>query len=123
MLPFLNTDGLLSIDAATLSTSEVDKLIQQLALIRSRMSPAIALEIDQAPDDNITSVTEPPLAISKTEEGDISIFFRHQGFGWFAFIFPTQQAAFLHAALGKRLVGVEVDVINEKGPTRNEKKH
>lgn len=123
MKPVLNKDGSISLASNSLSTEDVDLLIHDLAMLRGSMNPPVPKQIGPDSDAMVTVEKEPAMTISRTEDGDISIGFRHPGFGWFFFALTNAQAEFIRSALAKRLANVNVNVISEDGPDANTFKH
>ena|SRR5258706_15727100 len=96
----LNADGTLSLPAATLTTQQVDQLIEQLAETRNRMSPPVPLDADMERAGLIQ--IDPSLLMGQVTDGTIRLGLRHGGLGWCVFDLSRANAATLRDFLAKR---------------------
>jgi hypothetical protein len=109
----INGDGTLSLPAQTLTTDQVDQLINELAKVRQRMTPSVA---DFTPSMNVLVQTDPSLFVGKGADGSISLALRHEGLGWCAFSLQATKAAQLQAFIAKRTGGQDVGFVDEQLP-------
>jgi hypothetical protein len=100
----MDADGLLRIRATRLGTQELDRLIHQLAEVRTTMEP----EVPQRQEDAVDAVTftvqdDPAAYVARDADGRVSIGLRHAGFGWIAFAFTDHDARAVWQQLGQVL--------------------
>ena len=96
----IDADGLLRIRAAKLGTQELDRLIHQLAEVRTTMDPEVPRRHEDALDAVTFTVQDDPGAyVARDADRRVSIGLRHAGFGWIAFAFTDHDAR----ALSQRL--------------------
>jgi len=81
--------------AVTLSAMDIDTVIGQLAKFREQMTPEIARAL---PDGNHHRVVDPLWQV-KSAVDHKSLFLRHHGLGWIAFLFSPPEAKTLGNAL------------------------
>lgn len=112
----LNADGTLSLPAQTLNAQQLDQLLRELAKARAAMQPPVPDGFDPKSSETLLVQPEPAFAVSRAELGRINLFFRHQGFGWLAFLLLPEVAAQLQAFLAKRTAGHPVDFVTEEKP-------
>lgn len=118
----MNADGTLSLDAATLTTQEVDKLITELAKLRAKMTPPVPQQFDTS-HGTILAQPDPTFLVSKDWAGNVSLGLRHPGLGWLAFQFPVEKAAALGGYITKRTGGNEVDTAAKQPPDGDLPRH
>jgi hypothetical protein len=99
----------LRIGSTVLTTSEVEQLIRDLALMRGDMAPAVARGLGSLAGLDV--VGDPAMVISLISGGRVLVALRHEGFGWMLYEFGLDQAATLRDALAKRTRGVQSGLI------------
>lgn len=114
----IDADGLLRIRAARLGTQELDRLIHQLAEVRSTMAP----EVPRRQEDAVDAVTftvqdEPEAYVTRDADQRVSFGMRHAGFGWIAFAFTDHSARAIWQQLGAVLSAAPTDLLqaNQRG--------
>lgn len=100
----MDADGLLRIRATRLGTQELDRLMHQLAEVRTTMEP----EVPQRQADAVDAVTftvqdDPAAYVARDTDRRVSVGLRHAGFGWIAFAFTDHDARALWQRLGEVL--------------------
>jgi hypothetical protein len=100
----IDADGLLRIRAAKLGTQELDRLIHQLAEVRTTMDP----EVPRRHEDTVDAVTftvqdDPGAYVARDADGRVSVGLRHAGFGWIAYAFTDHDARTIWQRLGEVL--------------------
>jgi hypothetical protein len=101
-----DADGLLRIRAARLGTTELDRLIHQLAELRTTMEPEVPRRQEDALDAVTFTVQDDPAAyVARDADGRVSVGLRHAGFGWIAFAFTDHDARVIWQRLGEVLNG------------------
>jgi hypothetical protein len=119
-----NDDGTITVEGERLNAAQVEALIHDLALARNGMSPEVPRSFSVLNHDvRLLVMTEPAIAVSRSQAGLITLSIRHGGLGWVALELPPRQALFLRNALDKRLAGVQTDVLDEDGPDRDTPQH
>jgi hypothetical protein len=97
----------------TLSATDIDRIIHQLAKFRMQMTPEIARKLPEGQHelglvDPLWSLASHPAAEEKT------FFVRHTGFGWQMFLLHSNEAKKLGHAL---LAGPPPGTSSPQGPT------
>ena len=99
-----DAEGRLRVRAARLGPQELDRLIHQLAEVRSTMEPEIPRQQEEAVNAETFTVQDDPEAyVARDADGRVSIGLRHAGFGWIAFAFTDADAAAIWDQLGQVL--------------------
>jgi hypothetical protein len=112
-----DADGLLRIRAAKLGTPELDRLIHQLAELRTTMDPEVPRRHEDAVDAVTFTVQDDPAAyVARDADGRVSIGLRHAGFGWIAFAFTDHDARAISHRLGEVLSGRAGDLLQANAP-------
>ena len=107
----------------SLSTKQVEKLINQLVMARVKMQPPIPGDIRQW-DGDVVPQPDPPIEIGRLETGnEILMMIRHQGFGWVCFSLSQRLASIVRDALSKRTAGNGITLTEEDAPNGNFLKH
>lgn len=100
----IDADGLLRIRAAKLGTQELDRLIHQLAEVRTTMEPEVPRRQEDALDAVTFTVQDDPGAyVARDADGRVSFGLRHAGFGWIAYAFTDHNARAIWQRLGEVL--------------------
>lgn len=70
----------------TMNTAQLDSLIHELALARSKMTPAVPTNRDAAIKDGSLATIEDgqSAVIARRRDGGFRLWLRHRGFGWLA---------------------------------------
>ena len=114
----LDADGLLRIRAARLGTQELDRLIHQLAEVRTTMEPEVPRHQEEAVDAvTFTVQDEPEAYVTRDADKRVSLGMRHAGFGWIAFAFTDTSARAIWQQLGEVLSDAPPDLLqaNQRG--------
>jgi hypothetical protein len=99
-----DADGLLRVRASRLGPQELDRLIHQLAEVRTTMEPEIPMQQQDAVNAVTFTVQDDPEAyVTRDADGRVSIGLRHAGFGWIAFAFTDGDAWSIWEQLGQVL--------------------
>ncbi|HEX6720243.1 MAG TPA: hypothetical protein VF107_01675 [Burkholderiaceae bacterium] len=113
----IDADGRLRIRAAKVGTSELDRLIHQLADVRSTMEPEVPRRQDDAVDAVTFTVQDDPAAyVTRDADGRVSIGLRHAGFGWIAFAFTDNDARAVWQRLGEVLNSAPNNLLQANAP-------
>ncbi|MCW5659269.1 MAG: hypothetical protein KIT60_16315 [Burkholderiaceae bacterium] len=113
-----DADGRLRIRAVGLGPQELDRLIHQLAEVRTTMEPEIPRQQEDAVDAvTFTAQDDPEAYVTRDADGRVSIGLRHAGFGWIAFAFTDADAASIWEQLGHVLGTLPGDVVSIRAAT------
>ncbi len=113
----IDADGLLRIRAAKLGTHELDRLIHQLAEVRTTMEPEVPRRQEDALDAVTFTVQDDPEAyVARDADGRVSVGLRHAGFGWIAFAFTDHDARAIWQRLGDVLNSAARDLAQVNAP-------
>ncbi len=102
MKPSINADGTLTVEGGSFTTAQVERLIHDLALARNDMQPGVPVQLPTG-DALLVTMNDPHLIVSRNLGNDITVGFRHTGFGWCVAFLTERSATFLRNALDKRL--------------------
>ncbi len=105
---FLNIDGTISIQPATLTTLELDMFIQELLLAREHMQPPIPNQVSEQPFD-ILVTHDPRIQITPEQNGEITLSLGTTG-QWCVVTLPVRQAALVRDAFVQFVQGTTDDI-------------
>ncbi len=107
MKPKINADGTLTLGESNFTTEQVEQLIHDMLLARSRMEPPVPQQLPQDRDPIVQF--QPAMEVSRNPEG-ITLAMRSAGLGWVVYSLPERQAHFLVAYFTKRIGRPPVDL-------------
>ncbi|MGV8823985.1 hypothetical protein [Methylibium petroleiphilum] len=97
----VKADGRLHVPELTLTTDQVDELINHLATARNLMRPEVPAEL-YCNDELLAGVVyqdEPSVECWLTKDDSVALALRHQGVGWCVFRMPPRHASSIAALL------------------------
>ena len=95
----INSNGTLSLPAMTITTHQLDQLLQDLAKARSQMQPAVPDVFAPSPDERPLTQSSPAIRLARAGGGEVGLCLRHGGFGWLVFLLDPSEARSLSTGL------------------------
>jgi hypothetical protein len=89
----------LTVGDDVLTTAQVDRLIQDLALARCSLEPEVVPDVQQAQGEVVWH-HDPRVQFGHSDDGKILMGVRHGGFGWVVFTLSLAHASEMWALLG-----------------------
>jgi hypothetical protein len=108
----LNSDGTLSIAAATVDAAGLDALILQMANARMQMQPEVPRSLDLDAGGTLVTIDVTELEWGVADDAVPTLCLRSPGFGWLAYAIQTRELATLHAVIGRHLARHQVAALS-----------
>jgi len=96
----LNPDGSLTLPGGTYNARQLDTLIEQLGLLRSRMRPQVPAVLEGSA--TVLPERDPAVQIGLSADHRLLLALRHSGLGWCVFDINKRDAARLQEFITKR---------------------
>ncbi len=111
-----------------LSASDVESLIADLASLRSRMTPPVAMSTPGSRefDSNLPKTSkqnDPEIAAARLHDGSIRLWIRNVGLGWLAFDMPHAKARAIADYIVANTPLGSGNFLTEDSGNRSRKKH
>ncbi len=71
--------------------SSIEEATRQLGIARGNMSPEVAAQ-PRDTTGNALTVNHPSFQVTRRQDGEVVVWLRHEGLGWFAFNFSAKRA-------------------------------
>jgi hypothetical protein len=71
--------------------ASIEEVTRQLGIARASMAPEVATKPRDS-TGNALAVNHPSFQVTRRQDGEVVVWLRHQGLGWFAFNFGAERA-------------------------------